>query len=266
MPTSAVDLAVELADLLEARISALAFEIEFYVPQNFLTDALLDIPQMIATERTKNAANARNLVNAFEAAASRRGLSRHRIIERATTGEIPTSVTEYARLHDLTILPTTEYPAFQQYVTESVIFGSGRPVLVMPAAAATARSFRLDRIGVAWDFSRAAARALADAIPLLQSAKMVRVFTITHEKAIGTGRSGAELERHLSLYDVEPILDEADAAGRTIGGALQAYAADHNLDILVMGAYGHSRMREFILGGATKSIIEGPSLPVFLSH
>jgi len=90
--------------------------------------------------------------------------------------------------------------------------------------------------------------------------------TITQEKAIDTRRTSAELVRHLSHHGIEAVLEEEDAAGRPIGEVLEAWAAAHRVDLLVMGAYGHSRLRDFVLGGATKTVIAHPKLPVLLSH
>ena len=119
---------------------------------------------------------------------------------------------------------------------------------------------------VAWDFSRPAARAVADALPILEKAKQVRVVTVTNEKIIDTKRSGEELAKYLSRHGVQVVLDNVDAAGQRIGNVLEAYAASRNADLIVMGAYGHSRVRDFILGGATKSMLSRPPIPIFLSH
>lgn len=89
---------------------------------------------------------------------------------------------------------------------------------------------------------------------------------VTNEKVIDTKRSGAELAKHLARHGVEVVLDSVDAAGRGIGDVLRSYVTSRNAEILVMGAYGHSRVRDFILGGATKSMIAQPPLPIFLSH
>ena len=97
-------------------------------------------------------------------------------------------------------------------------------------------------------------------------AKRVYVVTVTGDKAINTRHSGAELSKHLAHHDVEVPLDTVDAAGRSTGDALDSYVASREADLLVMGAYGHSRIRDFILGGATKSMLARPSLPIFLSH
>ena len=116
---------------------------------------------------------------------------------------------------------------------------------------------------VAWDFSRPAARAVADALPILEKAKHVSVVTVTNEKVIDTKRSGAELAKHLARHGVAVVLDTVDAAGCGIGDVLESYVTSRNADILVMGAYGHSRIREFILGGATQSMLSRPPLPIF---
>src|SRR6266542_3596702 len=153
-----------------------------------------------------------------------------------------------------------------QWYAESIIFGSGRPIVILPYERKRSGSFALDTVIVAWDFSRPATRAMADAIPILEKAKRVCVLTVTKEKAIDTRRSGAELAKHLARHGADVVLDEVDAKGRSIGDVFEAHVTYRNADLLVMGAYGHSRLREFVLGGATKSMLARPPVPVFLSH
>jgi nucleotide-binding universal stress UspA family protein len=198
--------------------------------------------------------------------AAKRGVAHESIIESCTTSQLSTVVTEHARLHDLAIIPIGEQAPLQHYVAECVVFGSGRPTIVVPEEPKRGRPSSFDMVGIAWDFSRPAARAVADALPILSRAKSVRVVTVTQEKTIHTRRSSAELAKHLACHGIKVVLEEEDAAGRTIGEALENYATAHDLDLLVMGAYGHSRMRDFILGGATKTIVAAPPLPVLLSH
>jgi nucleotide-binding universal stress UspA family protein len=119
---------------------------------------------------------------------------------------------------------------------------------------------------VAWDKSRTAARAVADAVPILQRAKHVRLLTVTGEKKITSRQSAAEFAGHLKLHDVSVVVDEVHAAGRPIGSVLQDEATKHGADLIVMGAYGHSRMWEFILGGATQSMLSHPPAALLLSH
>ena len=265
-PVAAVDQAVAFAQASGARIAALTFEIIVRVPGTALAPALLDIKALIAAEHRKSIANARALVAAFASAAAMRGVAHEHFIELCENSQVPDIVTEYARLSDVTMVPVGNEASFQQFIAETVIFGSGRPMIVFPAAPKRVSSGAIDRIGVAWDFSRPAARAVADAMPLLQRAKTVRVVTVMGEKPIETRRSGAELARHLALHGIEVTSDIEHAAGRSVGRVLTDYATARELDLLVMGAYGHSRMREFILGGATNSMLTNPPVPVLLSH
>lgn len=265
-PVAAIEQAVGFTAAWGAHISALTFDIEIPSTKNVLANALLDVPGMVAAARQKSVVNARSLVGVFESVATERGVPHDHIIESSTTSRLAAIVTEHARIHDVTMIPVGEEVGLQQYVAECVLFGAGRPTIVFPEAPRSRRALSLDVVGVAWDFSRSAARAVADAMPILERARTVRVVTITQEKRIDTKRSGAELSRHLAFHGVDIVVEEEVAAGRPIGQALGDYATAHDLDLLVMGAYGHSRLRDFVLGGATKTVISHPPLPVLLSH
>jgi nucleotide-binding universal stress UspA family protein len=265
-PVSAVDDAVDLAAALGAKVSAIACEVKISVPGNLLGNYLLDIPAMVATEMKKSATNAQQLLASFQETAEKRGVFQERISEHCLTSEVPEIFIEYARLRDLTIVPVPEGDYVDQWYAESIIFGSGRPTVLLPHTRKQTGSFALDTVIVAWDFSRPATRAVADAMPILEKAKRVCVLTVTKEKAIDTRRSGAELAKHLSRHGVAVVLDEVDAKGRGIGDVLEAHVTYRNANLLVMGAYGHSRIREFILGGATKRMLARPPVPTLLSH
>ena len=103
-------------------------------------------------------------------------------------------------------------------------------------------------------------------MPLLEKARQVRVLIVTNEKSLNSTRSSEELAKNLARHAINVVVDEVDAAGCRIGEVLRTEAASCNADLLVMGAYGHSRLLEFILGGATQSILSKPPLPVLLSH
>jgi nucleotide-binding universal stress UspA family protein len=263
-PVSAVDDAIDLAAALGAKVSAIACEVKINVPGTLLGRRFLNVPAMIGEEAKKSATNAQQLLAAFQGAAEKRGMFQERILEHCLTSEVPELLVEYSRLRDLTIVPVPEGGYLHQWYAESVIFGSGRPTVVLPHG--RKRSFALDTVIVAWDFSQPATRAIADAMPILEKAKRVCVLTVTKEKAIDTRRSGAELAKHLARHGVDVVLDEVDAKGRGIGDVFEAHVTYRNADLLVMGAYGHSRLREFVLGGATKSILTRPPAPIFLSH
>jgi nucleotide-binding universal stress UspA family protein len=263
-PVSAVDDAIDLAAALGAKVSAIACEVKINVPGTLLGRRFLNVPAMIGEEAKKSATNAQQLLAAFQGAAEKRGVFQERILEHCLTSEVPELLVEYSRLRDLTIVPVPEGDYLHQWYAESVIFGSGRPTVVLPHR--RKRSFALDTVIVAWDFSQPATRAIADAMPILEKAKRVCVLTVTKEKAIDTRRSGAELAKHLARHGIDVVLDEVDAKGRGIGDVFEAHVTYRNADLLVMGAYGHSRLREFVLGGATKSMLTRPPAPIFLSH
>jgi nucleotide-binding universal stress UspA family protein len=176
---------------------------------------------------------------------------------------VPDLLVDHARLRDLTIVPVPE--SYDQWYAEAVIFGSGRPTLVLPEGP-RARPFELRTVAIAWDFSRAAARAVSDAMPLLEKARKVRIVTVTNEKKLDSKHSAEALAKNLARHGIDVVLDKVDADGRRIGEVLEAYTVSHQVDVLVMGAYGHSRWREFILGGATKSLLSKPPLPILFSH
>ncbi len=268
-PVSAVSDAVALATALGSRISAIACEFKvpnIRPPGTILGGALLDVPAMVAAMASKSSANAEKLLVAFQDAAEKSGVFQERILEQCLTSEAQDLFTEYARLRDLTIVPMPEGDHVEQWYAESIIFGSGRPVVLLPCPRKRAGEFALDTVIVAWDSSRAAARAIADALPILEKAKRTCIVTITNEKPVDTKRSGPELAKHLARHGVNVVLDVIDAAGRRVGDALESHVTFRNGDLLIMGAYGHSRIREFVLGGATRTILAHPPVPTFLSH
>lgn len=263
---SAIDDSVALAVALGARISAISCEVRIQAPGSPLGTALLNVPAMVAAEVKKSATNAQNLLVAFQNAAEKNDVFQERILEKCLTSQVPDLLVDYARLRDLTIIPIPEADYVDRWYAESVIFGSGRPIIILPEKRTSKDPIALDRVVVAWDFSRQSARAVADALPILKKAKHVFVVTVSNEKVIDTKQSGVELAKYLARHGVDVVLDVVDAAGRSIGEVLEAHVARRNGDLLVMGAYGHSRFREFVLGGATRSMLDRPPVPVFLSH
>lgn len=260
-PVSVVEDAISVAAVFGAHIAALSCEMHVQVPGHFMSGSVVGLPGIIAAEAAKSQRNAQDLIAAFEAAAAKAGVSRESMLQECKTFEIPELLVEYARLRDLTIMPESD----DRWYAEAVIFGSGRPTLILPQNPRS-RPFELGTVAVAWDFSRAAARAVSDALPLLEKAKKVRVITVLKEKHFDSKHSAEELSKNLSRHGIDVVLDQVDAKGRPIGDVLEAYVASHAADLLVMGAYGHSRLREFVLGGATNRLLSKPPLPILFSH
>ena len=265
-PVSAVDEAIDFAAAIGARISAIACEVKIRVPGNILANALLDVPAMAAAEAKKSSTNAENLLVAFQDAAEKRGVFQERILEHCLTSEVPDVLIEYARLRDLTIVPVPEGEYVDQWYAESIIFRIWTSHTHRAANTETCRRIRTRYCGRGLGLQSACGQGRRRRLPILKKAKRVCVVTVTNEKVIDSKRSGAELAKHLATHGVDVVLDTVDAAGRGIGEVLDSYVTSRNADLLVMGAYGHSRIRDFILGGATKSMLARPPLPIFLSH
>ncbi|MBX3621980.1 MAG: universal stress protein [Rhizobacter sp.] len=148
---------------------------------------------------------------------------------------------------------------------ESVVLGSGKPALVVPYAG-DSKTFA-QNILVAWSPSRESARALSAAMPLLQKAGQVHVVTWTDPQSAPQAASDrALLEQHLALHDVKATLHWYGNGHGEPGDRLLSLTADLGSDLLVMGCYGHSRARELVLGGATRTVLRSMTLPVLMAH
>lgn len=224
----------------------------------------LDFPQLMNELVVKSEANAASSAKSLTQLCAERGvvLDLRRGLTTPYASQAP--LVDLARLHDLVILPVPEVDAFDRSCVQAVIFGSGRPVVLLPSHGKPLQW--LDRIVVAWDWSREAARALTDALPLIALAREVRIVTIFGEKHIETTSVRADLEKFLEAHQVKYNFHQVDLEGKPIGSVLMDYAKEAGADLLVMGAYGHGRLREFVLGGATREILRDPLLPVFLAH
>lgn len=169
-----------------------------------------------------------------------------------------------ARYYDLAVLPWSRDTASAQHLIEAVVFGSGRPTIVVPGSAGPAP--RLDHIAVAWDGSRVAARALGDVLPLLQEGSRVSVLTVRDEKPLAGAALASLLASSLEKRGMKADPIEITLGERTIAQALQERALTEGAQLLAMGGFGHSRIRDFVLGGATKGVFAASRLPVLLSH
>ncbi len=268
-PGDVVDEATALAGILGTKLSALMFVLtrsrvaRKYSPAEWL----IDVPKLIDQAISDSVRKANESLDRFERDAKAAGIFQSRLLEHSTVFPSGDAVVRHARLRDITFVPVPDPIGLDELYAESIIFGSGRPTILLPAYSdRRKRPPSIKTVAVAWDFSRAAARAMADAMPILKSAKEVRVFTVTNEKDIEGDLQTAELEEHLKSHGIGAKLELIDAGGHKIGNVMAEYVTAHDVDMLVMGAFGHSRLIEFVLGGATRSIVNRPPIPVFLSH
>lgn len=265
-PDAAVDEAILLAASLGGRLTALALEIEIPVHSNRVADFLIGLSDMATAEEARSRKACKDGLAHFTAQAGAAGVYQAALSAKANHYDAPDDVARIARAYDLCLLPRIDGFDGQFEVAQSVVFGSGRPVLAFKLGTAAPLIEGPDAVVVAWDGSRNAARALADALPILVRARRVRVLTVLNEKPGLPAGAGAEALRHLQVHGVSATLDEVDTNGESIGTVFDRYLERVKPDLLVMGAYGHSRAREFLLGGATQHVLARQPCPVLLSH
>jgi len=152
-------------------------------------------------------------------------------------------------------------------VVETFVLQGGRPVLLLPEGA-TAGGEVCERAMVAWDGSRESARAVFDSLPLLRAARTVSLVSIEEpgDSGASPGHSGDAMHETLAHHGIEGAIESIARDGRGTGEALLAHAAETEATMLVMGAYGHARWREFTFGGATRHVLRHAALPVFVSN
>jgi nucleotide-binding universal stress UspA family protein len=186
----------------------------------------------------------------------------------ADAGDTGSTIGLHARYADIAVIgqaqPGASYAGRE--VPARVALETGRPVLVVPYIGA--RKTPGDNVLVAWDARREATRAVTDALPVLQRAKKVTVLAFNPEG----GRAGhgdipsADIGRWLAHHDVRVEAAQGYARDVDVGNALLSRVADLGADLLVMGAYGHSRLRELVMGGVTRRVLEEMTVPVLMSH
>ena len=169
-----------------------------------------------------------------------------------------------ARLHDLCILDAVSDPAvmLRDYI-EAVLFESGRSVIVVPAHVP---DFSLDRIVVAWDGSAQAARALNDSLPLLRAAGTIEVVCVAGDSEMSKTMPGSDIAPHLVRHGLNVDIVELPMGPSDAASTMMAYAGNVAADLIVMGAYRHSRLQEWVLGGMTRSLLSSPPAPLFIAH
>ena len=189
---------------------------------------------------------------------------------RCADGLAAETVAVHARYADLAIVGQSDPKYFalpgEMHIPETVILDSGRPVLVIPYFGEIKPIG--NRVLVGWKSGREAARAVNDALPLLSYAKSVTVLTIDPKNGISDDGvfPAADISVHLARHGVAVTAAHTVSGGVAEGDILLNYVSDHGVDLIVAGGYGHSRAREFVLGGATRSLLATMTVPTLFSH
>ena len=260
--------AANLARRAEAKLVGVVVEPDFMGLSEFAHSVFdnerRDVAKMLANRKGELREAAHRAGAIFENAARQQGLAVEVLYRSAPQAEVAEIMTNHARLHDCSIFPAVqEARRSQPSIIEAVLLGSGRPIIQLPQNGKLPAPS--DTICVAWDGSRSASRAVHDALPLLRTASVVEVVSIVEEKLFDQVRSGLDLIRHLKAHQIEANYREVQFEGKPIGEQLMQTAVSMEAELLVMGAYGHSRIRQIVFGGATRSVLSAPLLPTFMS-
>jgi nucleotide-binding universal stress UspA family protein len=255
----AIEKCAGLARGIDARITALAIETEDNVPPTVAD--VLGATEIVQTEPT-----ARTLLAAFDAAATRLSLRSEQRLERSTGAAMIETIVRQARVNDVAIALVKTADSLSETLVERLLFETGRPVLMCPQERADDLDTTLNDVVIAWDHSAPAARAVGDAMPLLRRASRLRIVTATDKASTWQAASGAALERHLAEHGIRAVFETVEIGGSSVGKVFEQYVEDNGIDLLVMGAFRHSRLNEHIWGGMTSTVINQPPCWVMLSH
>ncbi len=255
------DYALSLAERFDAHVTGTAFAYEPIIP---VMTGIEGLPvEYIDEERAANEEMAQ--------------AAKKRFLQASTPGRCAVyspSVTisgaahlfaKMGRNYDICVVEQADQETIQyDPIIEAALFDSGRPVFVVPYIYDKPAKF--DTALVCWDSSKPAARALPDAIPFLRKAEKIHVITVTEAKKIIEEFPGAEIAEHLSRHGLTVQIKRIDVEDIDIPNAILSHATDIGADFLVMGAYGHTRLREFVFGGVTAEILTTMTIPTLMSH
>ena len=274
----AEDYAVSVAATFDAHVTGIAFLYYPIIPAADAGYTLADIygsrsgagnipPEMIETLQLDNAAATKAAIDRFATASARAGVSAETLTPGANFASAGDQFGRIARHFDLSVVGQAEpeTSTIEDKIVEAALFDSGRPAIVVPYIQKA--PLKLDRVMVCWDGSRSAARAIADAMPFLERAGLVEVVIIVaNERDKQYEIEGVDMGQHLARHGLNVDVKRIDYGNLDVPDALLSHAADYDADFIVMGGYGHSRLREFVLGGVTRSILRTMTAPVLMSH
>lgn len=256
----ALDMALRLADAHDAHLIGCGVEAYPSMPGFVGAQVPAEIYETVAAEIQKKLDDAKGKFDEACRKAGREDRSEWQQVD----GDPAHALALAARCTDLIILGQSEPdqdPAHIQALPDDMVMSAGRPILVVPYIGAPKTIG--ERVCVAWTNTREAARAVMDSLPLLQNATQVDVVTVNQS---GRGdMPGADIARWLSAHGVEATLQRFDSDIEPAAAILN-HVSDNGCDLIVMGAYGHSRLRETVLGGATRTVLRQMTAPVVLAH
>ena len=257
---SASDYAISLAAALNAHLTGIIF---LYGPTMPVSRAGYVPPELEVIERHNEAA-VKAIRESFTAASTRAGVKAESLTVSASLVSAGDQFGQIARRFDLAVVGQAEPETKMENIIEAALFDSGGPVIIVPYIQKT--PLKLDHIMVCWDASRAAARAIRDAMPFLRRAGRIEVVIVTNERGKQDQIERPDIGAHLTRHGLNVAIRRMPLGDVDVASLLLSHAADEDVDFIVMGGYGHSRLREFVLGGVTRSMLRTMTAPVLMSH
>ncbi|MXN66222.1 universal stress protein [Stappia sp. GBMRC 2046] len=259
---AAPKLALDLASRTGAHVTGLSIAFEPVVPGFIAAPMPADYIEIARDSALKAAAKAGE---AFSDLARKNGVSSEVRTAEMITGGTAEPVISHCRFTDLVVIgqdnPDEPEP-MRETLIEAVLFESGVPVLVVPYIGS---QLKMKNVLVAWDGSPTASRAVHAALPLLAMAEKVTVMMVETGK-VSHGQPGADIATYLARHNLDVTVDLVPRPQTGIADAILNYVSDQGVDMVAMGGYGHSRMREFLFGGATREILAAMTVPILMAH
>ena len=257
------DYAISVAAEFDSHLVGVAFAC---VPTIRRSPAHTTAPRLIEVQQQTSQTAAQRAIDRFDVAARRAKVSAATRVFTASLLGAPDVFGPLARRFDISVVgqPGPNEIAPEDLIIEAALFDSGRPVIVVPYI--HKEPLKLDRVMVCWDGSREAARALGDAMPLLRRVGAVDVVVVTTERPKSDEIPGADVAQMLAHHGLKVELQRIGGPATDVANIILNHASDTATDLIVMGAYGHSRLREFVLGGTTRAMLTSMTAPVLMSH
>ena len=259
--SSAVGFGLSLAQQTGAHLTVQATSLKLVLTSSWVTSFAA---QLVAAENRRLHELAAAAANTAHSEAAALGVVCSTETPHLLYSDLLSSLTAQARVHDLTIVDADpDALSLDRGIVDTLLMESGRPVIVVPRGRS---GFSSRKVIVAWDGSAPAARAVADAMPFLRGADAVEILSVVGEKELPDTVTGAELAPHLARHGISVTAKSIAALNGDVAETLRDQAVLLGADMIVMGAFMHSRFRELVFGGVTQGLLKRSPVPVFMAH
>lgn len=259
--STAIDYGLSLAQQAQAHASILVLSPKVTVTHAFVSQIA---DRLIEEENTRLSNLAQTVADQARQEALSQGVACMVEVVQEHYPALSSLFAKRARLHDLTVFDAeSDTLSLNRGLLEEALFNGGSPMIVVPPGITR---FSANHVLIAWDGSAKAARAVNDALPFLRAAQQIEILSILGEKDLAKSVKGAELAPYLARHGINCTVKDTAATDGDIGETLRTQAGYFRADLIVMGAFVHSRLREMVLGGVTQSMLKSSKVPLFLSY